>query len=509
MAKKSQCYDVFISYAQSRRRLTAKLAKDLEAAGFSTWWDAGVLAGDDFLEDIERQLQHCKAAVIIWTEESTRSAWVRSEANHALRLNKLINTHDRGVKPDQIPKPFDQFHSVKLSDRAAIIEAIKKRIEGDKKKVPFAKNRTPIQTRGKSTTPGDKLAPKARSTAQGAGPLPKSRAQASRPWLFAGMFVVALLAGLEGDRVGLRDGPEWTFEKKPFFLNEAIPLAWRYARSPDTPICFEVESARDEEFRSDRVPWTCTDANDYYAKANGTLYWRVRAANSETRTPLSKWSEAIKVTRYDDAYERIKETGKVRVYVSTPQDQDIFKFVTQDIQNIQGLDVKLTDLIVKSLQDQMNIPLKREFRSVAWGIELLRQAGEGEADFIISSITHTKERERENGIAFTVGYFCTGHSLIYPVDTPDGSILHLIAGKKVGVQDQTTNASLAKALANGNLFEVVIFPTTEALRNALLAARMAPRIDFAIADTSFARAVQLSTRLGRNQSSERERVHGR
>ncbi|MGH6864660.1 MAG: toll/interleukin-1 receptor domain-containing protein [Methyloceanibacter sp.] len=81
-----------MSYAQSRRKLTAGLAKHLEKAGFSTWWDTDVLAGDDFLEEIERQLNSCKAAIIIWTKESVKAPWVRSEANHALRLKKLINT---------------------------------------------------------------------------------------------------------------------------------------------------------------------------------------------------------------------------------------------------------------------------------------------------------------------------------------------------------------------------------------------------------------------------------
>lgn len=54
-----------------------------------------------------------------------RSKWVRSEASHADRQDKLINTNIAGLDPvSQIPKPFDQTHSVEFDDIRAIVRAL-------------------------------------------------------------------------------------------------------------------------------------------------------------------------------------------------------------------------------------------------------------------------------------------------------------------------------------------------------------------------------------------------
>ena len=58
---------------------TEQLAKDLEAKGFSVWYDAGLVPGDSFGEVILRELQQARAAIVIWDTASVRSEWVRSE----------------------------------------------------------------------------------------------------------------------------------------------------------------------------------------------------------------------------------------------------------------------------------------------------------------------------------------------------------------------------------------------------------------------------------------------
>ena len=120
--------DVFISYAKAQRALTESLAKDLEAAGLSTWWDTGLRPGENFRNKIDDQLNACKAAVIIWTPEAVKSDWVISEADHAWQQKKLVNTHVPEIKPYQIPKPFNQSHSAEVANRAVIIDAIRTRI---------------------------------------------------------------------------------------------------------------------------------------------------------------------------------------------------------------------------------------------------------------------------------------------------------------------------------------------------------------------------------------------
>jgi hypothetical protein len=117
--------DVFISYAKDERALTETLVAALEEAGYTVWWDKHLHAGKRFSKAISAEIDDCAAAVIIWTPTSIDSEWVESEADHARRSGKLINTFGNGLKPTQIPKPFDRFHAVPADDHAEIIRAIK------------------------------------------------------------------------------------------------------------------------------------------------------------------------------------------------------------------------------------------------------------------------------------------------------------------------------------------------------------------------------------------------
>jgi TIR domain len=126
--------EVFISYASAERALIESLAKDLREAGFSVWWDTDLLPNHTFRSEIDRQLDACKAAIIIWTPLSISRPWVLAEADHARgdaghnnplrRANKLVNTHSPDLHARDIPKPFNQVHSVSLDDRSRIILAI-------------------------------------------------------------------------------------------------------------------------------------------------------------------------------------------------------------------------------------------------------------------------------------------------------------------------------------------------------------------------------------------------
>ena len=72
--------DVFISYSKADRALVERAEAALNAAGFTTWWDKGLIAGEDFGPTIDRHLAEARAVVCLWTEASTKSQWVRAEA---------------------------------------------------------------------------------------------------------------------------------------------------------------------------------------------------------------------------------------------------------------------------------------------------------------------------------------------------------------------------------------------------------------------------------------------
>jgi ABC-type amino acid transport substrate-binding protein len=321
---------------------------------------------------------------------------------------------------------------------------------------------------------------------KGADALPSVRigSPKSRGWAVAGSLATVLLAGLSvwaypaGGVV-----PQWAFDKKPVYLGERIPLAWTYqVPASAAPVHFEVESGAAGVFRRE----ACIDGEHYYVdRINAIREWRVRAvADCETRTPVSKWSQAIEVTQYDSIYQRIKSKGQVDIFVSTSQDQDFFKW------GDQGLDVDLARLIVRDLSVRMGRELKLARRPVSWE-KLLPAADDASADFSISTITKTSQREKKFSIQFSDSYYCTTYALIYRAGTEEGQIRDMVKGKTVGVQRQTTSADLVDKLAGEGLFKIESFDNTESLQNALVASR----IDLGVTDTPFARSAQLDMRL--------------
>jgi hypothetical protein len=116
--------DIFISYSKKDAQLTKDLARDLEAAGYTTWWDTSLLPGDKFPKEIERQIDSAWAAIVIWTENAVTSEWVQSEATQANSQDKLITVRNATVDVSKIPHPFKNRHTSLVTDRAKIFEAL-------------------------------------------------------------------------------------------------------------------------------------------------------------------------------------------------------------------------------------------------------------------------------------------------------------------------------------------------------------------------------------------------
>ncbi len=91
--------DVFISYVGEDRHIAERIARGLEGAGLSVWWDRHIHGGVDFAAEIERQLDAAKIVVVLWSASSLDSKWVRDEAQHARDENKLIPVRLDRVQP--------------------------------------------------------------------------------------------------------------------------------------------------------------------------------------------------------------------------------------------------------------------------------------------------------------------------------------------------------------------------------------------------------------------------
>jgi hypothetical protein len=116
--------DVFISYSKSDRPLVERLDAALNAAGFTTWWDKGLIAGEDFGPTIDRHIREARAVLCLWTPASVNSLWVRAEATKASEAGKLIPVKSAAVTYDGIPPPFNILDTASLEDPGRVIAAV-------------------------------------------------------------------------------------------------------------------------------------------------------------------------------------------------------------------------------------------------------------------------------------------------------------------------------------------------------------------------------------------------
>src|SRR5690348_8882515 len=82
--------EIFISYSREDRDWVERLASQLQSEGFSVWWDWDLLVGKRYRETIDSELQTCKAAVVVWSQHSIQSDFVRDEAEEAQQRNILV-----------------------------------------------------------------------------------------------------------------------------------------------------------------------------------------------------------------------------------------------------------------------------------------------------------------------------------------------------------------------------------------------------------------------------------
>ena len=82
--------DVFISYASEDRNRVKPLAEALQSRGFNVWWDRSLAAGQDYTAIIERELKNAKAVIVVWTQGSAASTFVRDEAGRARDEGRLV-----------------------------------------------------------------------------------------------------------------------------------------------------------------------------------------------------------------------------------------------------------------------------------------------------------------------------------------------------------------------------------------------------------------------------------
>ncbi|MEO1199296.1 MAG: SUMF1/EgtB/PvdO family nonheme iron enzyme [Pseudomonadota bacterium] len=123
--------DVFISYSRQDQNSAEALAATLEAQGLNVFWDGHLVAGERWDERIDETLNAAKAVVVLWSDTSVRSRWVKDEASVGVDKGNLVPIALAGTIP---PLGYRQIQAFaidrpgKLADPATL-EPILRRIE--------------------------------------------------------------------------------------------------------------------------------------------------------------------------------------------------------------------------------------------------------------------------------------------------------------------------------------------------------------------------------------------
>jgi len=105
--------DVFLSYAREDSARAQQIAEALQSAGIEVFWDSEIPPGQTWADYIEQKLTQSKALIVLWSEHSTKSQWVREEARMGRDKGVLIPVMIDASSP---PFGFGEVQSANLAD---------------------------------------------------------------------------------------------------------------------------------------------------------------------------------------------------------------------------------------------------------------------------------------------------------------------------------------------------------------------------------------------------------
>jgi Tol biopolymer transport system component len=105
--------DIFVSYASEDRERVRPIVEELEARGFSVWWDTRIGIGASFDREIERELRAASCVVTVWSTASVDSDWVREETQDGLDRNILVPIQ---IDDCRLPLGFRRTQTAQLFD---------------------------------------------------------------------------------------------------------------------------------------------------------------------------------------------------------------------------------------------------------------------------------------------------------------------------------------------------------------------------------------------------------
>ena len=105
--------DIFVSYAREDKHRVAPLVEAFRRDGWKVFWDLETPFGRSWMDVIGRELDNCRAVIVIWTNKSVTSQYVKEEAITAKNHGKLLPVLFDDVEP---PFPFSALQAADLRE---------------------------------------------------------------------------------------------------------------------------------------------------------------------------------------------------------------------------------------------------------------------------------------------------------------------------------------------------------------------------------------------------------
>ena len=105
--------DVFLSYKREERPRVETIAAALRDLKFNVWFDARLVSGRSFDDEINQQIRTAKAVLVCWSAEAVSSEWVRAEATIGRQRGVLRACM---LEPCELTPPFNLVHAEDLAN---------------------------------------------------------------------------------------------------------------------------------------------------------------------------------------------------------------------------------------------------------------------------------------------------------------------------------------------------------------------------------------------------------
>jgi hypothetical protein len=111
--------DIFVSYAREERWIAERLVEEFGRSGWTVFFDRDIAAGSNWNDILNRQLVNAKCVVVLWTQLSIGSDFVKHEASIAMHRERLVQVV---INESQVPAPYVGEQSINIDAQSSQLD---------------------------------------------------------------------------------------------------------------------------------------------------------------------------------------------------------------------------------------------------------------------------------------------------------------------------------------------------------------------------------------------------